>query len=329
MGDTRARRKLAQQLADAKQDPAAAWSSDREAVISNDLWNLIKKRHQRIMKWVLTWPGPVIMISRERMAVVYENDKPTKFKDWALECRKDLHFQATAWVRMHPNGTKPEVLKLRSGQRGRSIAVGNAKPIDRFNAAHVIFDVIGCESGVSRAPTYQDLNADQVTAGDNPDGDHYRDAALAATGNVDRLKALYTEVGSRGLLQTEVPGADGKPVTLGVLIRDLGIAAAATATTTTPGEPASADPVVAAADVASDESGLVDMAQLQALRAALATLGVREATKHGPVATRLLGVAVDNLRNLTIGQAETLAVLLAQDDAAADVAALLVEPAAA
>lgn len=176
LGDTRARKKAAKQLSDRNKSAAIAWSADYEASMTPDLWNLIRKRNNQLMTKVLTWPGPVALISRERMATVFENGNPTTQKDWTLECRKDLPSQVTAWVRTEGGGIA-RVLKLRSAREAVAVNVGErGHRVSDFKLSTLIFDWVGCEVGVSRAASVVTLNADQ----DMPDEvDHVRSSDQA------------------------------------------------------------------------------------------------------------------------------------------------------
>lgn len=161
MGDARARKKAAGGTREAKSG-AVAWSADYEATITPDLWGLIKKRHSQLMGKILTWPGPVVLVSRERVATVFENGNPTSRKDWSLECRKDLPSQVTAWVRLEGGGAA-HVLKLRSAKAGMSVMPDQdrSQKVNDFTVARLIFDWVGCEVGVSKAARMVQLDADQ------------------------------------------------------------------------------------------------------------------------------------------------------------------------
>jgi hypothetical protein len=161
LGDTRARRKAAKQLADQRRDAEVAWSADYDATMTADLWGLVKKRHGQLMGKILTWPGPVVLISRERMATVFENGNPTSRKDWSLECKKDLPSQVTAWVRTEGGGIA-QILKLRSARAAVSVELSErARRVSDFSLSKLIFDWVGCEVGVSRAAHVVHLDADQ------------------------------------------------------------------------------------------------------------------------------------------------------------------------
>ena len=161
LGDNRARKRAAAKIAKSNGNSAVVWSADYESNMSSDLWNLIRKRHGQLMKYILTWPGPVVLISRERMATVFENDKPTTQKDWTLECRKDLPSDVTAWVRLFGGG-RAEILKLRSALSAQKVELDDRNPrVGDFSLATLVFDWVGCEAGVSRAARTVVPDADQ------------------------------------------------------------------------------------------------------------------------------------------------------------------------
>lgn len=152
MGDDRARKREAQKIARRSGDTTIPWNADYDAQMSPDLWNLIRKRHRNLMRYVLTWPGPVVLTARERMATVFDGEKPTGQKDWTLEARKDLPFDVTAWFRLHGHG-RAEVMKLRSvkaPQYAKELD-GPTPRISDLSLGTVVFDWIGCEAGTSRA----------------------------------------------------------------------------------------------------------------------------------------------------------------------------------
>ena len=189
MLDTRARRKLANQLEGKGENPDLAWSSEREVTITPDLWNLARKRHEQFMSKVLTWPGPVVLISREKVATVFDAaGNLTKQKDWTLECRKDLHKQCTAWIRMNP-GEVPLVKKLRSAKHGIMPDEDRAIARRDFTCANLIFDWVGCEPRESRAPAFHELDADQNMPDEEP---------AAQLRSQDALTAVKKEIVANG-----------------------------------------------------------------------------------------------------------------------------------
>lgn len=165
-GDLRARQRHAKKLERAKANPKKAFDADYDPVITGDLWGIIDTRHNRWMSWVLTWPGPVVLIARDKYVTVFENGEPTKEKVWSLQAKPGLEFVATAWVRLHKT-EKAEVLKLKSVRNGVQLAVDPAKARGDFSLATLIFDWIGCDAA-SRAPTYRTLDPDQDMPGEAP-----------------------------------------------------------------------------------------------------------------------------------------------------------------
>jgi hypothetical protein len=167
MGDARARAKRVKAVVekygeDARERATATyWSADYDATISYELRALIKKRHNQFMRLVHSWPGPVTLLTRERMAAIWENGAPTDKKDWSVDCRKELPGHVDAHVRLHLGG-KAEVLKLRSG---KEMIAENPRvcpwPANDFSIAKLIFDWVGCDPAESRAPLVRDYDADQ------------------------------------------------------------------------------------------------------------------------------------------------------------------------
>ncbi|MEV1295173.1 hypothetical protein [Pseudonocardia sp. NPDC049635] len=198
MGDDRSRRREAAKIAKRSGNTSIPWSADYDAQMSPDLWNLIRKRHRNFMRYVLTWPGPVVLTARERMATVFDGEKPTGQKDWTLEARKDLPFDVTAWFRLHGHG-RAEVMKLRSvaaPQYAKELEAP-APRIGDLNLGTVVFDWIGCEAGTSRAPRTIVPDADV----DMPD-------------EVDEIGAPEHDGGRdvpRGPRPASTPRGDGRP----------------------------------------------------------------------------------------------------------------------
>jgi hypothetical protein len=188
-GDLRARRREAKKLEDKRKDPAAAWSLDYEISISHDIWTFLrKKRHEPVMAVIQSWPGPVVYTAKETLAAPFDDNGkpiPNAEKIWSLQAHKSVPGASTAWVRLTRGGA-PEIVKLRSVKHGIAIIpksdaeAAAAAPAgkadkrstrpwkgDRFTLASLIFDVIGCVAGQSRAPEFNELDADQEMPGDN------------------------------------------------------------------------------------------------------------------------------------------------------------------
>lgn len=168
--DQRARRREANRLRKAGKDESRAWNPEVEVTISPDLWNLANRRHRQFMAKVLTWPGPVVLTAREKQVTVFDDKgspDPRKPKEWTLEAQKGLGFDCSAWVRM-TREEHPEVVKLRSVRNGIQPGADKARKRPDFSVARLVFEWVGCESGVSRAPEVRELNADQVMPDEEP-----------------------------------------------------------------------------------------------------------------------------------------------------------------
>ena len=168
--DLRARRREAKKLERAGKNPQIAFSPEAEVTISPDLWNLANRRHRQFMAKVLTWPGPSIVTAREKQVTAFDekgSPDPKKPKEWTLEAQKGLGFDCSAWVRMTREG-HPEVVKLRSVRNGIQPGADRARKRPDFSVARLVFEWVGCESGVTRAPEVRELNADQVMPDEEP-----------------------------------------------------------------------------------------------------------------------------------------------------------------
>jgi hypothetical protein len=168
--DKIARRKLARQIADNPKDKRDPWDPEVEVTITPDLWNRVNARWGMFMAKILTWPGPVLMTAREKLATPFVGGKPQENapKEWTLEGHKQLGFQCTAWVRM-TRDRAPEVVKMRSARE--EVRSGTQEPNRRrpdFTPAALIFDWIGCEVGASRAPDHKQLRGDDELPSDRP-----------------------------------------------------------------------------------------------------------------------------------------------------------------
>lgn len=352
MADTRARRRLAAQLASRKEDPDQAWSSEQEVLISVDLWNLIKKRHGEFMHYVQTWPGPVVLISAEDIATVFdEKGQPTKEKTWTLQCRKDLPKQVNVHIRTF-RGRAPEILKLRSANA--AVAVNpekdNFRPVQRpgLTLADLIFNVIGCDKD-SRAPLVQVLDADQAMPDEAPAGRDaqqrvgaFRQRALAATSR-EEFSALWAEIHRAEVENAEVKDEAGQTRTLRDLIHLLGSAVKAaqdaqTAPASAKPEPATTPPVsVPAAEAAPVPAAAVEPAmagaqQLTMINAKFAKLGVGDPhlklTVANVLANRPDAHPLRHAKDLTLVEANTVIGELGAEDAA-DIVAMIIRNAQA
>lgn len=200
-GDLVARRREAKKLTrnDEHADTSRVYSPEYLAQMAPDIWNLVNRRWNMIMTKLLTWPGPVAYTAREKLVTPFDekgNPDAKAPKEWTLEAQKGLGYASTVWVRL-TRDTNPKLVKLRSVREGVAVEADPKKPRPipgaRLNLPHLVFDVIGCEAGTTRAPEHRDLNADQVMPGEESPED-LRRAAEAEAGRtwVTRTLAATT-----------------------------------------------------------------------------------------------------------------------------------------
>lgn len=173
--DLLARRRVADRAEKSKRPVRAdLWSADYVPQITPDLWNLANRRHEMVLEVVQTWPGPVGYTAREKLITPFkDNGQPDEKaeKVWTLEAQKGLGFNSSVWLRM-TRDTKAAVVKMRSASPTVIKVIQDAGDAPApwndgdLNLPKVIFDYIGCEAGVSRAPDHKTLNADQVLPGE-------------------------------------------------------------------------------------------------------------------------------------------------------------------
>lgn len=207
--DQRARRREAGRLSRAGKNPADAYSPEAEITISPDLWNLANRRHRQFMAKILTWPGPSIVIAREKQVTAFDekgSPDPKKPKEWTLEAQKGLGFDCSAWVRM-TREEHPEVVKLRSVRNGIQPGADKSRKRPDFSVARLVFEWVGCESGVSRAPEVRTLDADQVMPEEMPPATVQQEAKSEETPAPERPRAV------RGPSAQELAGLADKDVT--------------------------------------------------------------------------------------------------------------------
>jgi hypothetical protein len=238
-GDLKARRREAKKLEDKRKDPTLAWSLDYEISISHDIWTFLrKKRHEPIMALIQSWPGPVVYTAKETLATPFDdsgNPIARADKVWSLQAHKSVPGASTTWVRLTRGGT-PEIVKLRSVRHGIAVipksdadaaAAAPAGKADkrttrpwkgeRFTIASLIFDVIGCVPGESRAPEFNELDADQEMPGDNEPTISPEERAKArqraASGAALMLNAATATEAQRLLAAARAPGLGDQDVT--------------------------------------------------------------------------------------------------------------------
>lgn len=172
------RREIAKCKKQNKPVPKDLWSPDYEPNITPDLWTLGNKRHDMILDVALRWPGPAGYTAREKQVTVFkDNGQPDPYADkiWTLEAQKMLGFNSSVWVRL-TRGGKPQLVKLRTVKRGlieefvrasdKRVVLWKGGREDTVSLPELVFDVVGCEAGVSTAPDIKDFDADETLPGE-------------------------------------------------------------------------------------------------------------------------------------------------------------------
>ncbi len=170
--------------------------------IGATLWNAANTRHKAFMTYVLTWPGPVVMTARGKMALAVDDGGNLKYnssKAYTVECQRGVPFAATMHVRLDAK-LHPEVLGYRHPTRpiggkygSKSVVIDPADPKFRgveFSLAWLLFGVMKYDptTAVVRAlndpvPTMdydeQHRPAVRTLRPESVDGDEVPDGAVA------------------------------------------------------------------------------------------------------------------------------------------------------
>jgi hypothetical protein len=109
------------------------------------------------MAKILTWPGPVILIAREKRSADGR---------WVLKAQDQLGFDVTAWVRF-ARGEKPEIVSFLTPQRERLNARQRRELRTKFSLSRMLWDWAGCAVDTPM-PVVRLLDADQVMPGEEP-----------------------------------------------------------------------------------------------------------------------------------------------------------------
>lgn len=157
LADRRARRRTAAELIRRGLDPAPAYSSDIKVEIDADLWTLVGRRHRQLMAKILTWPGPVILIARE---------KRNADGRWVLKAQDQLGFDVTSWVRF-ARGEKPEIVSFLTPEGERLNARQRREMRSKFTLSRMLWDWAGCTVDTPM-PVVRMLDADQTMPGEEP-----------------------------------------------------------------------------------------------------------------------------------------------------------------
>ncbi|GHH57412.1 hypothetical protein [Lentzea cavernae] len=157
LADRRARRRTAAELIRRGEDPAPAYSSDIKVEVDPDVWTLVGRRHRELMDKIKSWPGPVILIAREKR---HADGR------WILKAQDQLGFDVTAWVRF-ARGEKPEIVSFLTPERARLNSRQRRELRSKFTLSRMLWDWSGCTVDTP-VPVGRTLNADQPMPGEEP-----------------------------------------------------------------------------------------------------------------------------------------------------------------
>lgn len=153
--DRRARRREGNALVSRGLDPNAAYSSEIEVPLLGDQWSLVNRRHDQFMEMVDAWPGPVVLIARDK--VTADGRRYTK-------AHESLGEHCTAWVRL-TSDQDPEIVKLNTAFYRYADKDTRARLRGEFSLPRLIWEWSGCTVD-TRAPDVVALDGDQVLPGE-------------------------------------------------------------------------------------------------------------------------------------------------------------------
>jgi hypothetical protein len=115
-------------------------------------WNDGKQRHRALMRLLLTFPGPVVMICRgKEVSATGPNGQPIQGKtEYKVEGEKSLTSDATMWIRMKRGGPA-EIIKLRSIRAGVRVDEAPQRLPKKWTLADAIFGIAKYDPAASAA----------------------------------------------------------------------------------------------------------------------------------------------------------------------------------
>lgn len=136
---------------------------DNEIKASRNIWNDADARHQRFMRLLRAFDGPVILTARGKwVSATGKDGQPLQGeKEYRVEAQKNVGYAANAWVRLSRD-EPPTVIGLRGVKHGIRPGIDDVRPWRDFTLGALIFDVIGCEQETTTVRVQADLDADQV-----------------------------------------------------------------------------------------------------------------------------------------------------------------------
>lgn len=110
--------------------------------IPGHAWNKVKDKHAKLMKYLMAFPGIVVMTARGKEVTAYDdNGKPKEgVKDYKVESHKTLAYDASCVIRMS-HDVEPQIMGLRKFTGGVQWC-GKGEPLDGRTLESVAFDMI-------------------------------------------------------------------------------------------------------------------------------------------------------------------------------------------
>lgn len=134
---------------------------------SMNLWNDADDRHQALMRLLMTFPGIVVITARGKEVAALDKDgKPIpNTKDYRVEGKKTLPYDASVWVRLSRD-EPPTVVGCRSVHSGIRPGVDQPLRYPEFSLEHLIFEVLKIDAAAARAREVTELVSDEKILAD-------------------------------------------------------------------------------------------------------------------------------------------------------------------
>lgn len=190
---------------------------DESVTIGMDLWNDAKARHRKLMTYLLTFSGIVVMLAKAGEVAKVEGGRPVEgHRDYKIRGEKDLAFDATGWVRLDRSGP-PMIVKLRSVHAGLRPGHDDPRVVPNLGLEWLVFDHMKCDPSTARVrevtvlkPGSEDPLAEEITM--------FRDLVLDAA-DEEALRGVWDRIKSADLKSGLTTGVDDVMVTtLGELV---------------------------------------------------------------------------------------------------------------
>lgn len=186
---------------------------DAEIDITSNYWNDANSRHNRLMNILKFFPGIVVMTALETEKTQFgPGGRPLENapKVAKPDGQKRLGADATIWVRLSLT-EEPVVVGMRSVRHTVIPGKDKPKPWPGFTLGGLVFDFLGISAETAQVRATPQLDADQVTSDEVPDGAAiagFREKVLAAEDEAT-LRSVWDEVKEQGFGPAATTDGDG------------------------------------------------------------------------------------------------------------------------